>query len=443
MMGGAWRVAMVGLVVAAAALAFLGAEIAWMVGDNQAAYIQDMTVAGVGLLALWAAFAKLSRHFRDLGRLSDTLSAPSGRGGFPGRAKDRDMDRGRNDEVGLLARAAIRSTRPERAVPGRLDKSVSAMLALADAPTVVLNDLGRIERLNPAAARLLDTGEGDDIGRSLVRADLQRAIERARGGDGAASAVVRRTDDSELSVKVADLGLNAGVVLAFPARNPSSAGLGRLPLSLRPAPAAEPLGDDAPLAALPFVALWVATAGPQDGEGAVVAVGTMRLAGARVFRTVSLSVLIDPATPIAEEAVARHGIAAAHVAGERPFAEVWPTIQEALHHCVVVGVGVEAALTALERACAQAGLEPPMRPPVLDLGAVAAAFDPALAGATLDRLGDAFHLTPGSGPFARSLLQAELAAALLVRLDRRGIATHGQARTLLAGGAEPTGALPD
>ncbi|CAO3422853.1 exonuclease domain-containing protein [Azospirillum doebereinerae] len=430
MMGGAWRVAMVGLAVAAAALTFLGAEIAWMTGNNQAAYIQDMAVAAVGLLALWAAFASLSRHFRDLGRLRDTLS------GLPGRAAA-FPSRGRNDEVGQLAQAATRSFRPDRVMPGRLEKSVSAMLSLADSPTLLLNDHGRIERLNPAAARLLDTEEGADIGQSLVRADLLRAIERARGGD-AVSAVLRRPDDTELSARIADLGLNAGVVLAFSGRNAAGpAGMGKHTLSLRPAPPTEPLGDDDPLAALPFVALWVATAGAEPGEGPVVAVGTMRLAGARVFRTVSLSVLIDPATPVTAEAAARHGITTETVAGARPFAEVWPAIQEALHHCVVVGVGVDAALAALARACAHADLPDPALPPSLDLGALAGALDPELAGATLDRLVEAFQLTPGTGPFAAALHQAELAARLLVQLDQRGIATHGQARALLAGGAAP------
>jgi len=430
MMGGAWWVAMAGLAVAAAALAFLGAEIAWMTGDNRAAYIQDMAVAGVGLLALWAAFASLSRHFRDLGRLRDALS------GLPGQAAVLPS-RGRSDEVNQLAQVATRSSRSNRPPPGRLEKSVSAMLALADAPTVLLNDHGRIERLNPAAARLLDTEEGADIGQSLVRTDLLRAIERARGGE-AVSAVLRRTDNTEVSVRIADLGLNAGVVLAFSGRGGAGpAGVGKFTLSLRPAAPVEPLGADDPLAALPFVALWVATAGPEPGEGPVIAVGTMRLAGARVFRTVSLSVLIDPVTPVAPEATARHGLATETVAGARPFAEVWPAIQEALHHCVAVGVGVDPALAALARACAQAGLPEPALPPSLDLGALAGALDPALAGAGLDRLGQAFQLAPGTGPFAASLQQAELAARLLVRLDQRGIVTHGQARALLAGGTAP------
>jgi len=437
MMGGAWRVAMIGLAAAAAALAYLGVEVLRLSGaglDGGAGVFQgdvvlDLAAAGVGLIALWVAFAKLGRHFRDLDRLRDQFAGSGNRlgGGWASN---------RGDEVGLLARSAAGLSRSERTMPGRLDKSVAALLSLNDAPTLLLDERGRIERLNAAAARLLNAEEGADIGQSLNRSDLQRAIERARGDGEAVSAVLRRSDDSEASARIVDLGLGAGVALTFPARNTGAAGRGlsgKRTLSLRPAAATEPLGDDEPLAALPFVALWVATAGAEPGEGPVVAVGTVRLAGARVFRTVSLSVLVDPATPIPAEATARHGIATATVAGERPFAEVWPAIADALHHCVAVGVGVEVALGALARACAQAGLPPSALPPALDLGAVAGALDPALAGSTLDGLADALGLPAASGPFGPALRQAELAGALLVRLEARGITTHGQARALLAG----------
>lgn len=438
MTGGAWRVTMIGLAAAAAALAYLGVDVLRLSGGNagldggnglfRGDVVLDMAAAGIGLIALWIAFAKLSRHFRDLDRLREQFTGGGSRlgGGWASS---------RGDEVGLLARSAAGLSRSERTTPGRLDKSVAALLVLSEAPVLLLDERGRIERLNAAAARLLNVGEGADIGQSLNRTDLQRAIERARGDGETTSAVLRRSDDGELSARIVDLGLGAGVALAFPVRHAAGAAgsAGKRILSLRPLAAAEPLGDDEPLAALPFVALWVATAGVGAGEGPVVAVGTVRLAGARVFRTVSLSVLVDPAAPIPAEATARHGIATADVAGERPFAEAWPSIADALHHCVVVGVGVEAALASLARACAQAGLPPPALPPALDLGALAGALDPALTGATLDRLADAFALPAAAGPFGPALRQAELAAALLVRLDARGITTHGQARALLAG----------
>ncbi len=439
MLGGAWRVAMLGLAVATAALTVLAVERVSQIGDDRAAYALDMTAAGLGLLALWVTFSKMSRHFRDLGRLRDALS--SGRL----RSSDEVWLAGRHDEVGRLAHLVSGAgTRADRAVPGRSDKSLSAVLALAEEPLVLLDEGGRIERLNAAAVRLLDDGAepGGDIGQFLTRADLTRAIERARGAGEAVTVVLRRLDGVELSARVADLGLNAGMALAFPQRGHGvPVGIvGKRTLTFRSAGHPMPLGDDDPLAALPFVVLWVATAGPEAGEGAVVGVGTMRLVGARVFRTVSLSLLVDPAEPITAEATRRHGIDTDRVAGERPFAAVWPAVAEALHHCVVVGVGVDMALAALARACAQAGL-PPVTAPTLDLAALAVGLEPSLAGASLDQMAARFGVksappaaSTGGDPFAQVRVQAELAAALLTRLDERGVLTHRQARELIAGG---------
>ncbi|PWC39071.1 DNA polymerase III subunit epsilon [Azospirillum sp. TSO35-2] len=438
MMGGVWRVVMLALAAAAAALVFLGVEITQVAADDRTAFVRGLSICGVGLLALWYAFAKLTRHFGDLGRLADRLS------GGRGRVDLEPWATGRGGEVARLAELLSGLTRADGPAAGlggggRWEKGVLAVLALADDPLLLLDEQGRVERLNPGAARLLEVEEGADIGKTLVRDDLARAIERARGSGAPVTAVLRRTEEGELSARVADLGLNAGVILSFPARGMAHApGLsGKRTLSLRSAHATAPLGDEEPLAALPFVALWVATAGVEPGSGPVIAVGTVRLAGARVFRTVSMALLIDPAEPVSGEAVARHGIGTAMVAGERPFAEAWPAIQDALHHCIAVGVGVDAALAALARSAAQAGLAEAALPPGLDLAALAAALDPNLAGASIDQLADAFAVPrrPRSGPQAEALAQAELAAVLFTRLGERGIVTHGQARALMAGGA--------
>ncbi|MBP2299618.1 exonuclease domain-containing protein [Azospirillum picis] len=436
MKGGAWRVVLLGLAVAAAALVFLAVEITQIAADDRTALVRGLAIGGVGLLALWYVFSKLARHFRDLTRLSDRLS------GTRGRVDLEPWSSGRGGEIARLADVAGALLRGDGAsvaglpAGGRWERAVQAALALADDPLLVLDEQGRVERLNTGASRLLGLEQGADIGKSLLREDLARAIERARGGGAPVSAVLRRTEEGELSARVADLGLNAGVVLSFPARGSAHAAAlsGRRTLSLRPSQAPGPLGDDEPLAALPFVALWVATAGPEPDVGPVIAVGTVRLVGTRIFPTVSLSLLIDPVDPVPAEAVERHGIGTAMVAGERPFGQVWPAIQDALHHCIAVGVGVDAALTVLAQSVAHAGIADPVLPPSLDLGALAAALDPALAGAPFDQLAAAFGLThkPRLGPQAQAQAQAELAAALFARLNDRGIVTQGQARALIA-----------
>lgn len=448
MKGGVWRVAMLGLAVAAATLVFLGVEITQLAAEDRTAFTRGLTICGIGLLAVWFVFSRLSRHFGDLERLADRLS------GGRSRIDLEPWAGGSGGEVGRLAAAASGLTRGGEQIVadgplangplghgplggGRMDRAVRAALVLTDDPLLIIDELGRVERLNPAAARLLEVEEGADIGKALLRDDLARAIERARGGGTPVSAVLRRTEEGELSARLVDLGLNSGVMLSFPARGMANgAGLtAKRALTLRPAQPAAPLGDDEPLAALPFVALWVATAGVEPDGGPVIAVGTVRLAGSRIFPTVSLALLIDPIDPVPEEATARHGIGSAMVAGERPFAAVWPAIQDALHNCIAVGIGIEQALAALARSAALAGVADPALPQGLDLGVLAAALDPALAGASPDRLAASFGLSrhPCNGPQGEALAVAELAAALFTRLTERGVLTQGQARALVAG----------
>lgn len=451
MKGGVWRVAMLGLAVTAATLVFLGVEITQLAAADRTAFTRDLTVCGIGLLAVWFVFSRLTRHFGDLERLADRLS------GGRNRIDLEPWAGGSGGEVGRLAAAASGLIRGGEQVVadgpladgplgrgplggGRMDRAVRAALVLTDDPVLIIDELGRVERLNAAATRLLEVEEGADIGKALLRDDLARAIERARGGGAPVSAVLRRTEEGELSARLVDLGLNSGVMLSFPARGMANgAGLtAKRALTLRPAQPAAPLGDDEPLAALPFVALWVATAGVEPDSGPVVAVGTVRLAGTRIFPTVSLTLLIDPIDPVPEEATARHGIGTAMVAGERPFAAVWPAIQDALHNCIAVGIGVDSALAALARSAALAGVADPALPQSLDLGVLAAALDPALAGAPPDRLAAAFGLSHRlrTGPQGEALAVAELAAVLFTRLTERGVLTQGQARALVSGRVE-------
>ncbi|MBY6260682.1 PAS domain-containing protein [Azospirillum sp. 412522] len=438
MKGGVWRVVMLGLAVVAAALVFLGVEITQLAAEDRTAFSRGLAICGLGLLAEWFVFSRLSRHFSDLDRLSDRLSGARSRVDLEPLSGGRTGELARLAEAATLMRGGGRGLGEGPLAGGRMDRAVRAALALSDDPLLILDEQGRVEQLNPAAARLLAVEEGADIGKPLLRDDLARAMERARGGGAPVTAVLRRTEEGELSARVADLGLGAGALLSFPARGMAhAAGLsGKRTLSLRPAQPAAPLGDDEPLAALPFVALWVATAGVEPDSGPVIAVGTVRLVGSRIFPTVSFTLLIDPIDPVPAEATARHGIGTAMVAGERPFAAVWPAVQEALHNCIAVGIGVDGALAALARSAAQAGIADPGLPPSLDLGALAAALDPALTGALPERLSEVFALPrhPRNGPQGEALALAELAVALLGRLTERGVVTQGQARALIAGG---------
>ncbi|MCW2237322.1 exonuclease domain-containing protein [Azospirillum canadense] len=429
--GGAWRSAVLGLAVAGLAFAYLGMDIGRLVGDDREAYYTDMGAVALGVVALWAAFARLGRHFRDVERLRDALAAPRGRGAADLAANSRD------DEAGRLAKAAAEALRHDRssAAAGGGAQLTGVMSALEE-PVVVLDDFGRVELLNAVAAGQLGIAVGADIYDHLSRPELFRAIERARESGQMVSALLRRAQGGEVQVRVRDLGLQAGVALVFPARSGNApALLAGDRVVLRPMARAPHLGDEEPLLTLPLVSLWVATTG--DGEDStVVSVGTVRLAGPRVFRSLSLDLFVDPGRPIPEEAAARHGVTDAMVQGARPFAESWPVIAEALHSCVVVGIGVEAALDALERDFVRAGPAGTLeRPLSLDLARLATALDRSLEGAPLDRLCAAFGVAPHPRPdvFAPALIQAELAAAILLQLDGRGIDSHGAARGFAEG----------
>lgn len=444
MTGGTGRVAMMALAVAALAMAYLGAEAGRAVDGDVMIFAMDMGVLAVGLAALWLVFARLGRHFRDLERLRDAMVEPRMRGDALAR-----WDGGRDDALGGLARAASELARRERRGGDRTGDRLAAVAALLEEPVLVLGSQGRVEVQNGAASWLLETAPGDDVYDHLHRPDLFRAIERARESGQPVSAILHRTDGTELPARVADLGLNAGVALVFPARRADGRALaGGSRSVVIPNGRAAHLGDDQALTALPLVALWVATtaAGPGewDGEGQVIAVGTMRLAGVRVFRTLSLDFFVDPGEPVPEEATARHGVTTSMVEGARPFADAWPAIADALRGCVVVGVEVQASLDALARARARAGLPEEEAHPSLDLGRLARALDPALDETSLTGLARAYGLVSEDHPsdarrgvFLPVEWTADLASAVLTRLSERGVATHGEARAFGAPDAVP------
>ncbi|HYG87401.1 MAG TPA: DNA polymerase III subunit epsilon [Azospirillum sp.] len=413
-MGGTWRAVMLGLAVAAMALAYLANELAQRGVDYTA-----LAVMGFGVLALWWAFSRLGRHFRDLDRLCGDLTALRHRRELAGDWETR------RDELGRLAAALAELLKRERRGLGLDGDRLGTVAAVLEEPLVLLTETGRIALLNPAAQRLFGAGvaAGTDIYDVIERSDLFRAIERARGAGKPVAARLHTAGGAELPVQVADMGLQAGVALVFPFR---PTGHPVLPaVAVQPATAVSAVGEHEPLMALPMVALWVAVA-----QARVVGIGTVRLSGARIFRTVSLDVLVDPGEPVPASELAAHGIAGLDDA--RPFAAVWPVIDEALRHCVVVGLGVDAALAALRAERERAGLPDVGEQPALDLGRIAAALDPASAGKDLHGLAARFavvhHEGPAGGPHA--LLTAELASVLLRRLDERGVTTFGEAQAL-------------
>lgn len=397
-MGGTWRGVVLGLAVTGMTLVWLANETLRHAGDDRTSFVLTAAAAGLGVLALWWVFTRLVRHFRDLERLGGDLSGLRHRGEMAADWLSR------RDEVGAIALAVAELLHGER--HGDAGGRLAVVAAALEEPVVVVGDLGRIALLNPAASRLFGPGVavGMDVNDVLERPALFRAIEQARGAGQAVAAVLHGPGGVELPAHVVDFGLRAGVALVFPFHPTAQPLLPARPSVTGPSAAATINGWH-PLAALPMVALTVDLA-----AGRVTGVGTVRLSGARVFRTVSLDVPVSP-----------DGI------GGRPFAAVWPVITGALHHAVVVGVEVGAALAALEAEAARAGLPPLEMPPALDLRRLAAALDPACGDDDLTALAARFGVVPHPGA-PHALLAAELAATLLRRLDARGITTLDEAQ---------------
>lgn len=371
------RIAFASLVIAAAALVFIANGLLSRVGTLEA--LLPLAAAALGLGALWLAFSRLNRHFRVLD-------------------------------------AAIAHPAPDhpRGGEGRWPVIATAL----DQPVMVVGESGRVVDANPAALRLLGEGAapGRPVGDVLDRAALIRAVERARGSGGSVTTALPTAAGGELTVRVADQGLGAGAVLVFPVPSaPAAEAEGSVPV-LPPFPVRDMLDES--LATAPLVALRVVTA---PGGERVLAMGTVRLSGARLFRTLSLDVLVNPGVALAGTVA---GIAPEMVAGERPFPLAWPVIHDSLHHAVVAGYGVEEALGALAGELAHAGL-PPLEPLArIDLGHLAAALGRDAA--------------PPDGHLAQPV--GEAASHLLQEAIKNGAATVGDAVRLAE--AVPGGTAP-
>lgn len=370
------RLVLACLVVAAAALVFIANGLLSRVGMMEG--LIPLSAVAVGVGALWLAFTRLNRHFRTLADAAEPQ---------------------RPDGV-------------HRSAEGRWPVIANAL----DQPVVVVGEGGRVADANPPALRLLGEGvaPGRPIGGVLDRAALMRTIERARGSGGSVTTSLPTVAGGEQPVRVADQGLGAGAVLVFPLPAPAAEG-GDVPV-LPPFPVRDMMEES--LATAPMAALRVVTA--PDG-GRVLAMGTVRLSGGRLFRTLSLDVLVNPGSL---PAAAVDGVTPAMVAGERLFPLAWPVIHDSLHHAVVAGYGVEEALGALAAELGRAGL-PPLEPLArLDLGHLATALG-------LDPAPPAGHLAQPVGEAAARLLQAAM---------KNGAATVGDAVRLAE--AVPAGTAP-
>jgi DNA polymerase III epsilon subunit family exonuclease len=319
--------------------------------------------------------------------------------------------------------------------------------AIPDGVVVVTSE-GLISLVNAAGRPLFgarDTVIGTSIFEVLSRHSLAEALVRARDSEKPVSAVLHTVQSDALHATVARIGTDGSVLLRFPATEAAAAALEH-DLSLHDRPAPTPAVSPAILLTeLPAVALDTETTGLDPQNDRVISIGAVRLQGARVFRSQTLNLLVNPGRSIPSRTIPIHGISNAMVSDAPRFELIAERLAEHASGVVLIGHHIHFDLEILEaemRRCGRdwrpeasldvmllyAGLFPERRS--LRLDDIAADLDVPVIGRH-SALGDA--LTAGETYLrllavmsARRIETLEAAQALQRKAARRlGISTAG------------------
>lgn len=218
-----------------------------------------------------------------------------------------------------------------------------------------------------------------------------------------------------------------------------------------------------PLTGLRCLVLDTETTGLKVEHARIISVGTVNIEGTEIEADGELSFLIDPGEPIPAESTKIHGLCDADVEGAGSFAEVAPSLTDAIDGRVVVGHNIGFDLAILANEHKRAGLDW-TAPPALDTGLLARALNPNLPDGSLEAiaawlgveiigrhtaLGDAraaaqiyFHLVPKlSAAGVRTLAEAE--RFMIERNDEAVRGHHGAGWRLRTPSDAPRSVLMD
>lgn len=429
-----------------AALAVAGAAVAGLAGAYAAAVfdagarpgpgavaVAAGLVAGLGALA--AAAALLRRHVRRLERL---------RGAIVTLAGDENavlpLHRGAEDGAELarvwhaLGDLSARYARV-RTLP---DERLQAVLAAIAEAIVVVTDSGQVSLVNAAAKQLLG-GERVRIGTSvfaaLDRHPVLDAVREAERAGRPVDATLPTVDGVRLSARVAPLGAHGGAVLSFVVyeREAYDEALEHA-LDLHDRPPAPPGVDDAmALDDLAMLVVDTETTGLDVERARVVAVGAVRLHGARLYRGATLDRLVAPEVPIPPGSTAIHGITPDMVVDAPAFPDVFAELRAMMQGTVLLGHNIGFDVAVLQRECARFGLD--WAPPAsLDILLLAGALWPERADLRLESLAAALGVDVHGRHTALGdcLVTAQIFQRMLPLLHDRGAGTLGAARALAA-----------
>ena len=318
--------------------------------------------------------------------------------------------------------------------------------ALPDGVAVVTPE-GLISLVN-APGRALFGAEERVIGKSifdtLSRQSMGDAIERARAAGKPVSAELHTVWSDTLSATVALIGGEGSCLLRYPAAEAASVG-GEHDLSLHDRPAApEPLRGATALAGLPALAIDTETTGLNPRQDRVISIGGVRLHGARLYRSATLNLLVNPGRIIPNRTIAVHGISNSMVADAPLFATVAEEVASATEGLVMVGHHVAFDVQMLRNEMRLCGREW-LPPHCLDVMMLYAGLFPDRRSLLLDDIAAALQV-PVIGRHSAlgdALTTAEIYSRLVPALIGRGIDTLGAAEALQAEAAARLGRASD
>lgn len=354
--------------------------------------------------------------------------------------------------VAQRAREEDETARALAALTGRLDaekRRLEAVLRDLTEGVIVCAPDGRTVLFNTAAQRILGTGTGFGLGRSvfelLDEAPLRAAfasIDEATGGTPRPRgplglAVARRDAGSPLELRIAPIGNASAAATGFVitiAPPPTPHVDDRNPRAifydfdlLRQDRALGPLADR-PLDGLAFVVFDTETTGldPDSGDQ-IIQIGAVRVLNGRVLAEETFDTLVNPGRRIPTRSTRFHGITDDDVADAPPVGAALARFHAFAGEAVLVGHNAAFDMRFVRNREADGGVR--FDHPVLDTLFLSMALDPLDPDHSLDALARRFDI-PLEGRH-NALGDARITARVLVRLialaRAAGVVTLGDA----------------
>ncbi len=369
----------------------------------------------------------LHRHFSALNRLRDgvIMLLVESANGLPHDDEAATDVRRLRDAIGTLVSRRLKQQ-------GAPDERLAAVLGSIAEAIVVTTESGQVSLVNNAARMLLG-GERVALGTSLYaalsRGTVEEAAAASRKSGRPVEALLRTVDGEILPAKIADLGAFGGAVITFPPASLESHADFEHDLALHEiSPTPVPVTMDTPLDELPVLVFDCETTGLDVKHDEIIAIGGVRMHGARLFRSETIDQLVEPGQSIPRRSTAIHGITDTMVAEAGPFDRHWSCLEALMRGTVLVGHNIAFDIAQLRSATSRYGIV--WRPPFsLDTLLLVAALEPGASGYDLEAVAERFDVSIHGRHTALgdSLVTAEIYARLIPRLAERKITTLGEA----------------